>query len=278
MEENEMTINLSLPITHELKPRITVVGVGGAGGNAIDNMITAHLEGVEFVACNTDAQGLGNCLTDPRVQLGSTVTRGLGAGARPDVGRAVAEESLGEVLEHLADSDMVFVAAGLGGGTGTGAAPVIARAAREQGVLTVGVVTKPFRFEGAHRMRLAEAGLAELRACVDTLIVVPNQNLFRLASEKTTLADAFLMADEVLHTGVRGVTDLMVVPGLVNLDFADVRTVMAEMGEAMMGTGEGEGERRAVDAAEAAISNPLLDDVSLRGGAVSSSTSPAAST
>src|SRR4051794_33077761 len=215
--------------------------------------------------CNTDAQALANCLADRRVQLGAAVTRGLGAGARPEIGRAAAEESLGEVLEHLANSDMVFVAAGLGGGTGTGAAPVIACAAREQGVLTVGVVTKPFRFEGAHRMRLAEAGLAELRACVDTLIVIPNQNLFRLASEKTTFSDAFRMADQVLHTGVRGVTDLMVVPGLVNLDFADVRTVMAEMGEAMLGTGEGEGGRRAVDAAEAAISNPLLDDVSMKG-------------
>src|SRR3954467_10717169 len=265
MEENEMTINLSLPITHELKPRITVVGVGGAGGNAINNMITARLEGVEFLACNTDAQALGNCLTDRRVQLGTTVTHGLGAGARPEVGRAAAEESLDEILDQLSGSHMVFITAGMGGGTGTGAAPVIARAVREQGILTVGVVTKPFRFEGAHRMRLAEAGLGELQGHVDTLIVVPNQNLFRLASEKTTLADAFRLADQVLHMGVRGVTDLMVVPGLVNLDFADVRTVMAEPGEAVLGMGEGEGERRAVDAAEAAISNPLLDDVSLRG-------------
>src|SRR3954471_14007541 len=258
-----MTINLSLPITHELKPKITVVGVGGAGGNAVNNMITSHLEGVEFVSCNTDAQALASCLTDRKVQLGNTITHGLGAGARPEVGRAAAEESLDEILGQLSGSHMVFVTAGLGGGTG--AAPVIARAVRERGVLTVGVVTKPFRFEGAHRMRLAEAGLGELQGHVDTLIVVPNQNLFRLAGEKTTLADAFRMADQVLHMGVRGVTDLMVVPGLVNLDFADVRTVMAEMGEAMMGTGEGEGERRAVDAAEAAISNPLLDDVSMKG-------------
>src|SRR4051794_13260997 len=258
-----MTIDLA--IGPETKPRVTVVGVGGAGGNAIDNMVAAHLEGVGFVACNTDAQALGSCRADRRVQLGPTITRGLGAGARPEVGRAAAEESLGEVLEHLAGSDMVFVAAGMGGGTGTEAAPVIARAAREPGILTVGVVTKPFRFEGARRMRLAEAGLAELRGCVDTLIVIPNQNLFRLATEETTLANAFRTADRVLHTGVRGVTDLMVVPGLVNLDFADVRTVMSEPGEAVLGMGEGEGERRAVEAAEGAISNPLLDDVSLRG-------------
>src|SRR3954447_2696431 len=260
-----MTIQSHVPVAHEPRPRVTVVGVGGAGGNAIDNMVAAGLEGVGFVACNTDAQALANCLADRRVQLGATVTRGLGAGARPEVGRAAAEESLDEVLEHLADSDMVFVAAGLGGGTGTGATPVIARAARERGVLTVGVVTKPFRFEGAHRMRLAEAGLAELRGGVDALIVVPNQNLFRLASEGTTLADAFRMADRVLHAGVRGVSDLMLVPGLVNLDFADVRTVMSEMGGAVLGTGEGAGERHAVDAAEAAISNPLLDDVSMKG-------------
>jgi cell division protein FtsZ len=260
-----VTVRLGPPVAPGPRPRVTVVGVGGAGGNAIDNMVAAGLEGVEFVACNTDAQALGNCRAERRVQLGATVTRGLGAGARPEVGRAAAEESLGEVLEHLAGSDMVFVAAGLGGGTGTGAAPVIARAVREQGVLTVGVVTKPFHFEGAYRMRLAEAGLAELWDGVDTLIVVPNQNLFRLASEKTTLADAFRMADRVLHMGVRGVTDLVVVPGLVNLDFADVRTVMAEVGGAMLGLGEGEGERRAVEAAEAAIGNPLLDDVSMKG-------------
>src|SRR4051794_28834219 len=252
-------------IVPETRPRIAVVGVGGAGGNAIGSMVAAHLEGVEFVACNTDAQALGKCLTDRRIQLGTTVTHGLGAGARPEVGRAAAEESLGEVLEHLAGSHMVFVTAGMGGGTGTGAAPVIARAVRERGILTVGVVTKPFRFEGAYRMRLAEAGLAELRDGVDALIVVPNQNLFRLADETTTFADAFRTADQVLHMGVRGVTDLMLVPGLVNLDFADVRTVMAEVGGAMLGLGEAGGERRAVEAAEAAISNPLLDDVSLRG-------------
>jgi cell division protein FtsZ len=260
-----MTINLSLPITHELKPRITVVGVGGAGGNAINNMITAHLEGVEFVACNTDAQALASCLTDRRIQLGSAVTHGLGAGARPEVGRAAAEESLDEILDQLSGSHMVFITAGMGGGTGTGAAPVIARAVREQGILTVGVVTKPFHFEGAHRMRLADAGLTDLQTYVDTLIVIPNQNLFRLANERTTFSDAFRMADQVLHMGVRGVTDLMVMPGLINLDFADIRTVMSEMGKAMMGTGEAEGERRAVDAAEAAISNPLLDDVSMKG-------------
>ena len=260
-----MTINLSLPMTHELKPKITVVGVGGAGGNAVNNMITSHLEGVEFVSCNTDAQSLAACLTDRKVQLGNTITHGLGAGARPEVGRAAAEESLDEILDQLSGSHMVFITAGMGGGTGTGAAPVIARAVREQGILTVAVVTKPFHFEGAHRMRLAEAGLNELQQYVDTLIVIPNQNLFRLANERTTFADAFQMADQVLHMGVRGVTDLMVMPGLINLDFADIRTVMSEMGKAMMGTGEAEGEKRAIDAAEAAISNPLLDDVSMRG-------------
>jgi len=260
-----MTINLSLPITHELKPKITVVGVGGAGGNAVNNMITSHLEGVEFVSCNTDAQALAAGLTDRKVQLGNTITHGLGAGARPEVGRAAAEEALDEILDQLSGSHMVFITAGMGGGTGTGAAPVIARAVREQGILTVAVVTKPFHFEGAHRMRLAESGLAELQQYVDTLIVIPNQNLFRLANERTTFADAFQMADQVLHMGVRGVTDLMVMPGLINLDFADIRTVMSEMGKAMMGTGEAEGERRAIEAAEAAISNPLLDDVSMRG-------------
>src|SRR3954463_7085173 len=260
-----MTINLSLPITHELKPKITVVGVGGAGGNAVNNMITSHLEGVEFVSCNTDAQALAAGLTDRKVQLGNTITHGLGAGARPEVGRAAAEEALDEILDQLSGSHMVFITAGMGGGTGTGAAPVIARAVREQGILTVGVVTKPFQFEGAHRMRLAENGLGELQEYVDTLIVIPNQNLFRLANERTTFSDAFRMADQVLHMGVRGVTDLMVMPGLINLDFADIRTVMSEMGKAMMGTGEAEGERRAVDAAEAAISNPLLDDVSMKG-------------
>ena len=260
-----MTINLSMPVTHELKPKITVVGVGGAGGNAVNNMITSHLEGVEFVACNTDAQALANCLTERKIQLGHTITHGLGAGARPEVGSASAEEALDEILDQLQGSNMVFITAGMGGGTGTGAAPVIARAVREQGILTVGVVTKPFHFEGAHRMRLAEGGLAELQEYVDTLIVIPNQNLFRLANERTTFADAFKMADQVLHMGVRGVTDLMVMPGLINLDFADIRTVMSEMGKAMMGTGEAEGEKRAIEAAEAAISNPLLDEVSMRG-------------
>ncbi|HMR31621.1 MAG TPA: cell division protein FtsZ [Geminicoccaceae bacterium] len=260
-----MTINLSLPATHELKPKITVVGVGGAGGNAVNNMITSHLEGVEFIACNTDAQALSACLTDRKIQLGATITHGLGAGARPEVGRAAAEEALDEILDALSGSHMVFITGGMGGGTGTGAAPVIARAVREQGILTVGVVTKPFHFEGAHRMRLAEGGLEELQQHVDTLIVIPNQNLFRLANERTTFSDAFRMADEVLHMGVRGVTDLMIMPGLINLDFADIRTVMSEMGKAMMGTGEAEGDRRALEAAEAAISNPLLDEVSMKG-------------
>jgi cell division protein FtsZ len=248
-----------------LKPKITVVGVGGAGGNAVNNMITSHLEGVEFVTCNTDAQSLAACLTDRKIQLGNTITHGLGAGARPEVGRAAAEEALDEILDQLSGSHMVFITAGMGGGTGTGAAPVIARAVREQGILTVAVVTKPFHFEGAHRMRLAEAGLTDLQQFVDTLIVIPNQNLFRLANERTTFSDAFRMADQVLHMGVRGVTDLMVMPGLINLDFADIRTVMSEMGKAMMGTGEAEGERRAIEGAEAAISNPLLDDVSMKG-------------
>jgi cell division protein FtsZ len=268
LEENEeMTINLSLPMTHELKPKITVVGVGGAGGNAVNNMITAHLEGVEFVACNTDAQALANCLTERKIQLGHTITHGLGAGARPEVGRAAAEEAMDEILDQLQGSHMVFITAGMGGGTGTGAAPVIAKAVREQGILTVAVVTKPFQFEGAHRMRLAETGLELLQDNCDTLIMIPNQNLFRLANERTTFAEAFQMADQVLHMGVRGVTDLMMMPGLINLDFADIRTVMSEMGKAMMGTGEGEGDRRATDAAEAAISNPLLDEVSMKGAA-----------
>ena len=260
-----MTINLSMPVTHELRPRITVVGVGGAGTNAVNNMITAHLEGVEFVACNTDAQSLAHSLTERRIQLGTSITQGLGAGARPEIGRAAAEEAIEEMLDQLQGSHMVFITAGMGGGTGTGAAPVIARAVREQGILTVGVVTKPFHFEGAHRMRVAEGGLTELQQYVDTLIVIPNQNLFRIANERTTFAEAFKLADNVLHMGVRGVTDLMVMPGLINLDFADIRTVMSEMGKAMMGTGEGTGERRAIEAAEAAISNPLLDEVSMRG-------------
>lgn len=260
-----MTINLSLPVTHELKPKITVIGVGGAGGNAVNNMITSHLEGVDFVACNTDAQALANTLTEHKIQLGNSITRGLGAGARPEVGAASAEESLEEILDSLDGSNMVFICGGMGGGTGTGAMPVIAREVRKLGILTVGVVTKPFHFEGAHRMRLADGGLGELQKHVDTLIVIPNQNLFRLANEQTTFADAFKLADEVLHMGVRGVTDLMMMPGLINLDFADIRTVMSEMGKAMMGTGEAEGEKRALDAAEAAISNPLLDEVSMHG-------------
>ena len=260
-----MTINLSMPTTHQLKPRITVVGVGGAGGNAVNNMITSHLEGVEFVVANTDAQALSQALSERRIQMGVNITQGLGAGSQPDVGRAAAEEAIDEILEHLEGSNMVFITAGMGGGTGTGGAPVVARAAREQGILTVGVVTKPFQFEGVHRMRIAEAGIDELQQYVDTLIVIPNQNLFRVANEKTTFADAFKMADDVLYSGVRGVTDLMVMPGLINLDFADVRSVMAEMGKAMMGTGEAEGEGRAIEAAEAAISNPLLDDTSMAG-------------
>jgi len=254
-----------MPELTELKPRITVIGVGGAGGNAVNNMIRADLPGVDFVVTNTDAQALLHSEAQKKVQLGAQLTQGLGAGARPDVGRAAAEESLEQINEHLTGSHMVFVTAGMGGGTGTGAAPIIARLAREQGILTVGVVTKPFQFEGSRRMRLAEEGIQELQEYVDTLIIIPNQNLFRIANEKTTFADAFSMADEVLHSGVRGVTDLMVMPGLVNLDFADVRTVMSEMGKAMMGTGEAEGENRALEAAEAAISNPLLDEVSMKG-------------
>jgi cell division protein FtsZ len=254
-----------MPELTELTPRITVIGVGGAGGNAVNNMIRADLPGVDFVVTNTDAQALLHSEAQKKVQLGAQLTQGLGAGARPDVGRAAAEESLEQINEHLTGSHMVFVTAGMGGGTGTGAAPIIARLAREQGILTVGVVTKPFQFEGSRRMRLAEEGIQELQEYVDTLIIIPNQNLFRIANEKTTFADAFSMADEVLHSGVRGVTDLMVMPGLVNLDFADVRTVMSEMGKAMMGTGEAEGENRALEAAEAAISNPLLDEVSMKG-------------
>ncbi|MGC2202889.1 MAG: cell division protein FtsZ [Stellaceae bacterium] len=259
-------INLSIPKDeHEMKPRITVVGVGGAGGNAVNNMIRSNLIGCEFVVCNTDAQALQQSSASQKIQLGIGVTRGLGAGSRPDVGRAAAEEALDEILEAMNGSNMVFITAGMGGGTGTGGAPVIARIARESGILTVGVVTKPFHFEGSHRMRSAEAGIEELQKFVDTLIIIPNQNLFRIANERTTFADAFKMADDVLHSGVRGVTDLMVMPGLINLDFADIRTVMGEMGKAMMGTGEAEGEKRATDAAEAAISNPLLEDVSMKG-------------
>ena len=261
-----MSINLHLPTkTETLRPTITVVGVGGAGGNAVNNMVAAKLEGVNFVVANTDAQALDHSLTQKRIQLGNASTRGLGAGADPTVGKNAADEAMDDIAEAIEGSNMVFITAGMGGGTGTGAAPVVAKLAREQGILTVGVVTKPFHFEGTHRMRLAEQGLQELQQYVDTLIVIPNQNLFRIANEKTTFADAFRMADEVLHTGVRGLTDLIVKPGIVNLDFADIRTVMREMGKAMMGTGEATGERRALDAAEAAISNPLLDDVSLKG-------------
>ena len=260
-----MTINLSMPAVTELKPKITVLGVGGAGGNAVNNMINAQLGGVEFVVANADAQALAQSLTDRRIQLGVNVTQGLGAGSNPDIGRQAAEESLSEVMESFASSHMVFITAGMGGGTGTGAAPIIAQAAREAGILTVGVATKPFQFEGAHRMAVAEAGIEAFESHVDTLIIIPNQNLFRVANDKTTFADAFKMADDVLYSGVRGVTDLMVMPGLINLDFADVRAVMMEMGKAMMGTGESEGEKRAIEAAEAAISNPLLDDVSMKG-------------
>ena len=260
-----MAIHLSAPRTTELKPRIVVFGVGGAGGNAVNNMIEAGLEGVEFVVANTDAQQLAFSKTDRRIQLGVTVTQGLGAGAHPEIGMSAAEESGLEIGEHLDGAHMVFITAGMGGGTGTGAAPIIAKCARERGILTVGVVTKPFTFEGRHRMRLADAGIAELQRYVDTLIVIPNQNLFRVANERTTFAEAFGMADQVLHSGVRSITDLMVLPGLINLDFADVRTVMTEMGKAMMGTGEAEGEDRALMASQNAIANPLLDEVSLKG-------------
>ena len=260
-----MAIHLSAPRATELKPRIVVFGVGGAGGNAVNNMIEAGLEGVEFVVANTDAQQLQFAKTDRRIQLGITVTQGLGAGAHPEVGMSAAEESFPEIGEHLEGAHMVFITAGMGGGTGTGAAPIIAKAARERGILTVGVVTKPFHFEGRHRMRLSEAGVNELQRYVDTLIVIPNQNLFRVANERTTFAEAFAMADQVLHSGVRSITDLMVMPGLINLDFADVRSVMTEMGKAMMGTGEAGGEDRALMAAQNAIANPLLDEVSLKG-------------
>jgi cell division protein FtsZ len=261
-----MTLNLSLPQDpFDIRPKITVVGVGGAGGNAVNNMIRSKLEGVDFLIANTDAQALQGSMCERRIQLGSTVTKGLGAGARPDVGRMAAEEAVRDIAEQLAGSNMVFITAGMGGGTGTGAAPVVAQIAREQGILTVGVVTKPFHFEGSHRMKMAELGITELQQFVDTLIIIPNQNLFRIANEKTTFADAFKMADEVLYSGVRGVTDLMVMPGLINLDFADIRAVMSEMGKAMMGTGEASGDNRAVAAAEAAISNPLLDEISMKG-------------
>jgi cell division protein FtsZ len=261
----KMTLNLSIPGQEDLKPRITVFGVGGAGGNAVNNMIEKNLEGVDFVVANTDAQALQQAKAENRVQLGIKVTEGLGAGARATVGAAAAEESIEQIVDHLAGAHMCFITAGMGGGTGTGAAPIIAQAARELGVLTVGVVTKPFQFEGAKRMRQADEGIEALQKVVDTLIIIPNQNLFRLANEKTTFTEAFSMADDVLYQGVKGVTDLMVRPGIINLDFADVRSVMDEMGKAMMGTGEAEGENRAIEAAEKAIANPLLDEISLRG-------------
>ena len=261
-----MTINLTVPQNmQELRPRITVVGVGGAGCNAVNNMINADLEGVDFLVANTDGQALAHSKASRKIQLGSAITQGLGAGSKPEIGRAAAEESLQEVMAELADCNMVFITAGMGGGTGTGAAPVIARAARERGILTVGVITKPFEFEGQRRMKQAEGGIEELQAYVDTLIIIPNQNLFRLANERTTFADAFHIADTVLHQGVCGVTDLMIKPGLINLDFADIRAVMGEMGKAMMGTGEASGESRATQAAEAAINNPLLDDTTMKG-------------
>ena len=261
-----MTINISLQdVENNLHPKITVLGVGGSGGNAVNNMINANLEGVDFLIANTDAQALqiSNCTN--KIQLGLNSTRGLGAGMRPDVGKQAAEEAIQEITEKLEGSHMLFIAAGMGGGTGTGAAPVIAKLARERGILTVGVVTKPFHFEGSQRMKLAENGIEDLQQHVDTLLIIPNQNLFRIANEKTTFADAFKMADDVLYAGVRGVTDLMVQPGMINLDFSDIKTVMSEMGKAMMGTGEASGEGRAVAAAEAAIANPLIDDVSLKG-------------
>ncbi len=260
-----MTLNLKMPEQDDLKPRITVFGVGGAGGNAVNNMIEKQLEGVEFVVANTDAQALQQSTAPAKIQMGIKVTEGLGAGARPSVGAAAAEETIEEIVDHLAGAHMCFITAGMGGGTGTGAAPIIAQAARELGVLTVGVVTKPFQFEGAKRMRQADEGIETLQKMVDTLIIIPNQNLFRLANEKTTFTEAFSMADDVLYQGVKGVTDLMVRPGLINLDFADVRAVMDEMGKAMMGTGEANGEDRAIQAAEKAIANPLLDEISLRG-------------
>ena len=260
-----MSINLKAPELRELKPRIMVCGVGGAGGNAVNNMIVSGLSGVDFIVANTDAQALTSSRAERIIQMGLQVTEGLGAGSKPEVGKAAAEEALEEIRDHLAGAHMVFVTAGMGGGTGTGAAPVIARAARELGILTVGVVTKPFHFEGGRRMKIAENGISDLQKAVDTLIIIPNQNLFRVANEKTTFADAFAMADQVLYSGVACITDLMVKEGLINLDFADVRSIMSEMGKAMMGTGEAAGDRRAVLAAEAAIANPLLDETSMRG-------------
>ncbi|HNS86577.1 MAG TPA: cell division protein FtsZ, partial [Parvularculaceae bacterium] len=260
-----MPINLSVPELTELKPRISVIGVGGAGGNAVNNMVDSGLEGVDFIVANTDAQALGQSKAERRIQLGAHTTQGLGAGSLPEVGRAAAEETLDEILEQIGNAHMLFVTAGMGGGTGTGAAPVIAKAAKERDILTVGVITKPFHFEGARRMKIALAGIEALQQHVDTLLIIPNQNLFSIANERTTFAEAFALADQVLHSGVRGITDLMVMPGLINLDFNDVRTVMREMGKAMMGTGEASGDKRAIEAAEAAISNPLLDEVSMKG-------------
>jgi cell division protein FtsZ len=260
-----MTINLKVPDIRELKPKITVFGVGGGGGNAVNNMIAAGLQGVDFVVANTDAQALTMSKAERIIQMGVQVTEGLGAGSQPEVGKAAAEEVIDEIRDHLSGAHMAFVTAGMGGGTGTGAAPVVAKAAKDMGILTVGVVTKPFHFEGERRMRYAEVGIAELQKYVDTLLVIPNQNLFRVANEKTTFADAFAMADQVLYSGVACITDLMVKEGLINLDFADVRVVMREMGKAMMGTGESSGEKRALSAAEAAISNPLIDDSSMKG-------------
>jgi len=260
-----MTINLTVPNLSDLKPRIAVFGVGGAGGNAVNNMIESRLDGVEFVVANTDAQALMQNAAQRRIQMGTALTQGLGAGSQPQIGAAAAEEALPEILDHLAGAHMAFITAGMGGGTGTGAAPVIARAAKEQGILTVGVVTKPFQFEGVRRQQTAERGIEQLAKHVDTLIVIPNQNLFRVANEKTTFAAAFAMADQVLYSGVASITELMTKEGLINLDFADVRAIMSEMGRAMMGTGEASGDKRAIEAAEAAISNPLLDDVSMRG-------------
>jgi cell division protein FtsZ len=258
-------VDFKRPELTELKPRIAVIGVGGAGGNAVTNMINSNLQGVDFVVANTDAQSLAVSQAETRIQLGLKITQGLGAGSRPEIGRAAAEETIEQIEAALDGCHMCFITAGMGGGTGTGAAPVVARAAREKGILTVGVVTKPFSFEGLKRMRSAEEGIVELQKHVDTLIIIPNQNLFLIANANTTFKDAFAMADQVLHQGVRGITDLMIMPGLINLDFADIRTVMSEMGKAMMGTGEASGEHRAIEAAEKAIANPLLDEVSMRG-------------
>ena len=260
-----MVLDLRLPESINFLPKITVIGVGGAGCNAVNNMINSNLAGVNFIAANADAQALQVSTAGHKIQLGDELTKGLGAGSLPDVGKGAAEESINEIIEHISESNMLFITAGMGGGTGTGAAPVIAKVAREYKILTVGVVTKPFNFEGAHRMKVAELGLEELQKHVDTLIIIPNQNLFRIANKKTTFSEAFQLADNVLHAGVRGITDLMVAPGLINLDFADIRSVMGEMGKAMMGTGESSGENRALEAAEEAISNPLLDNISMQG-------------